>query len=241
MKRNNLIVALLLIVVVLILVLHYIKTKHHIGDNTQHQDHHQDQHHKNHSSLNDTKNICTGYLTDKEYLEHMIPHHQVAVDISVELQKKTTWPKMQEILRKLIWTQKYEITLMHELNNSINYEQGMSRKKGMDKKYKSTTGDFVKPNTLGLTHTYCDPHFFDPEKHMEHIKKMKLTDEMYIHHMIPHHQVAVDMSKVLLTNTNNDYMIYLANRIIKSQQEEIVLLNELLDEKNYKASSNMLH
>jgi len=242
MKRYNLIVALLIVVVLLILVLYYIKTTYHNYDNAQHKHHGaQHQHHKNNPSLNDAKNICTGYLTDKEYLEHMIPHHQVAVDISVELQKKTRWPKMQEILRKLIWTQKYEITLMHELNNSINYEQGMSEKKGMDKKYKSTTGDFVKPNTLGLTHTYCDPHFFDPEKHMEHIKEMKLTDEMYIHHMIPHHQVAVDMSKVLLTNTNNDYMIYLANRIIKSQQEEIVLLNELLHEKNYKTTSNMLY
>ena len=33
--------------------------------------------------------ICRGYLTDNEYLEHMIPHHQVAVDMSILLQKKT--------------------------------------------------------------------------------------------------------------------------------------------------------
>ena len=31
---------------------------------------------------------CGNNLTDKEYLIHMIPHHQVAVDISVLLQKK---------------------------------------------------------------------------------------------------------------------------------------------------------
>ena len=36
------------------------------------------------------KNICTTNLTDLEYLEHMIPHHQVAVDISIMLQNKTT-------------------------------------------------------------------------------------------------------------------------------------------------------
>ena len=39
---------------------------------------------------------------------------------------------------------------------------------------------------------------------------MELNDKMYIMHMIPHHQVAVDMSKVLLKNTSNDFMIYLA-------------------------------
>jgi uncharacterized protein (DUF305 family) len=46
--------------------------------------------------------------------------------------------------------------------------------------------------------------------------------------MIPHHQVAVDMSKTLLKNTNNDFMIYLAYRIIRSQQNEINYMNQLL-------------
>ena len=51
------------------------------------------------------KNICKDNLTDKEYLEHIIPHHQVAVDISIMLQKKSKYVKMQDILRKLIWIQ----------------------------------------------------------------------------------------------------------------------------------------
>uniref|UniRef100_A0A6C0C3P7 DUF305 domain-containing protein n=1 Tax=viral metagenome TaxID=1070528 RepID=A0A6C0C3P7_9ZZZZ len=75
---------------------------------------------------------------------------------------------------------------------------------------------------------------------MEHIKHMKLDDEMYIKHMIPHHQVAVDMSKVLLKNTKNDFMIYLANRIIRSQQEELILLNDMLSKKIYSYQSNLI-
>ena len=109
----------------------------------------------------------------------------------------------------------------------------MSNNNNMDKIYKSTVADFTKPNKLGLTKTYCDPHFFDPEGHMKHIKSMKLDDKMYLEHMIPHHQVAVDMSKKLLKNTTNDFMIYLAYRIIQSQQEEIVMLNDLLNKQNY--------
>tara|TARA_A100001011_G_scaffold384868_1_gene458040 strand:+ start:855 stop:1544 length:690 start_codon:yes stop_codon:yes gene_type:complete len=185
------------------------------------------------------KNVCTGYLTDYEYLEHMIPHHQVAVDISVLLQKQTKNPEMQEILRKLIWVQKYEIQLMEDMKHQLPI-QDMSVENNMRKKYVSTTGDFIKPNTLGLTHTYCDPHFFDPEKHMEHMKHMKLNDEMYVKHMIPHHQVAVDMSKVLLKNTTNDFMIYLGYRIIRSQQDEIVLLNNFLSKKRYVHQSVLL-
>jgi uncharacterized protein (DUF305 family) len=66
---------------------------------------------------------------------------------------------------------------------------------------------------------------------------MKLNDKTYLEHMIPHHQVAVDMSKVLIKNTKNDFMIYLAYRIIRSQQGEIILLNDLLNKsKKYNQS-----
>lgn len=178
-----------------------------------------------------TKNICSEYLTDNEYLEHMIPHHQVAVDISILLQKKTKNPKMQEILRKLIWTQQYEISLMNHIKNNLPKNDMSIGAIPMNRTYKINNSDITKPNIIGLTNTHCDPNFFDPDKHMQHIKHMELTDRMYIQHMIPHHQVAVDMSKVLLKNTTSDSMIYLANRIINSQQDEIILLNNLLQNK----------
>ena len=102
------------------------------------------------------------------------------------------------------------------------------------------SGDLMEPNEVGLTQTYCDPHFFDPDGHAAHMENMDVTDVVYIKHMIPHHQVAVDMSKVLLANTSNDYMIYMAHRIIRSQQEEIALLHSLLAEHNYNMESELL-
>ena len=102
----------------------------------------------------------------------------------------------------------------------------------------------MNPNQLGLTNTYCDPHFFDPEGHMKHIKSMDLNEITYLEHMIPHHQVAVDMSKVLLKNTKNDFMIYLAYRIIRNQQHELVSLNNLLkglkNNTSFKYNSNLI-
>lgn len=181
---------------------------------------------------------CANNLTDKEYLQHMIPHHQVAVDISILLQKKTKNPDMQEILRKLIWIQKYEIDLMKYMMNTL--PKDMSTDTKMSTIYRSTISDFIKPNKLGLTKTYCDPHFFNPEEHMKHMEHMELNDEMYLHHMIPHHQVAVDMSKKLLKNTKNDFMIYLAYRIIRSQQDEIILLNDMMKKNNYRYQSKLV-
>jgi len=110
----------------------------------------------------------------------------------------------------------------------------------MNKTYIPTKSDFIYPNKVNISDTYCDPHFFDPKKHMEHMEHMKLTDKMYIEHMIPHHQVAVDMSKKLLKHTQSDFMIQLAYRIIRSQQDEIILLNDLLSKKNYVYESNLV-
>ena len=179
---------------------------------------------------------CGYYLSDEDYLRHMIPHHQVAVDISLLLQKKSTSPMMQTILRQLIWTQNYEIALMKTMLEEMPSQMTTDHK---SREYIPTVANSTPPNKVGLTQTYCDPHFFDPEGHMEHMKHMELTDKTYIEHMIPHHQVAVDMSKKLLKNTENDMMIFLAYRIIRSQQNEIVLLNDLL--KNiYVQESNLV-
>lgn len=181
---------------------------------------------------------CSNKLSDIEYLYHMIPHHQVAVDISLLLQKQTKNPVMQGILRNLIWIQQYEIDQMKYMLNGLPTKISAYMK--MNKKYISTIADCTPPNTLCISNTYCDPHFFNPEEHMKHLKHMKLTDISYIEHMIPHHQVAVDMSKKLLKNTKNDFMIYLAYRIIRSQENEIILLSNLLEKGNIIYKSNLV-
>ena len=84
-----------------------------------------------HSQMDHSTNTnpCTDKLTDIEYLEHMIPHHQVAVDISYMLQKQTKDPVMQDILRKLIWLQEYEIKLMETMLKKIPLNMSSSQRK----------------------------------------------------------------------------------------------------------------
>jgi uncharacterized protein (DUF305 family) len=89
----------------------------------------------------------------------------------------------------------------------------------------------IYPNTIGLTNTYCDPMFFtsNNQQHSQHnMKNEILTDTQYIKHMIPHHQVAIDMCKILLQHTKSDFLIYLSYRMIQAQESEIILLNDLL-------------
>ena len=75
----------------------------------------------------------------------------------------------------------------------------------------------------------CDPLFFDPDNHAEHMKHMKHTDKSFLEHMIPHHQVAVDMSKRLLQYTTNPSLTKLCYDIILSQRSEIFTMNHLLE------------
>jgi len=182
------------------------------------------------------ENTCKSELTDREYLEHMIPHHQVAIDMSKMLQTKTEWIELQKKLREIILVQEMEIEIMNNMlrGMSDNISDGSIK---MDKTYMQTLSDFIEPNKLGLTNTYCDPSFFDPKKHMHHLSH--ITDDSYIDHMIPHHQIAVDMSKILLENTNNDLMISLAYRIIKDQQQEVINF-DILKKSKYRNKSNLV-
>ena len=179
-------------------------------------------------------NICNKQLTDTEYINHMITHHEVAVYMSENHLHNTKNPIILDILRNVIRLQNYEINLMKDLkiinntNDELNDEMSNKNIK-MDNSYLNTQGDFTKPNTPYLSNTFCDPGFFD----MSHNQNLhSMTDTMYIQHMIHHHQVAVDMSKKILKTTNNDFIIYLAYRIIRSQQLEITNLYYLSKSKN---------
>lgn len=186
---------------------------------------------------NNELKICNTQLTESEYINHMITHHEVAVHMSEIHLHNTKNPIISNILRNLLRVQKYEINIMKDskLISKINDE--MSNKNNeFENSYRYTVGDFTKPNTPNLSNTFCDPGFFK----ISHNKNLhNMTDEMYIQHMIPHHQVAVDMSKMILKTTNNNFIIDFAYKIIRQQQQEISQLYSL-SKSTYSFESNIL-
>ena len=77
----------------------------------------------------------------------------------------------------------------------------------------------------------CNPLFFKPNDHMKHMKHMKINEKSYLEHMIPHHQVAIDMSRRSLLHTNNSYLLDFCRKLIIDQQGEIHYMNNLLENK----------
>ena len=178
-------------------------------------------------------NPCSDKLSDLEYLEHMVPHHQVAVDMSNMLIPHITNPTILHLCRNIIRTQEYEITEMNTIKKNIGNTIFDSKKplfnKNNKNNYNKTKLSLYEPIKSKDKDGECDPLFFKPNDHAKHMEHMKITMRSYLEHMIPHHQVAVDMSKRLLLHTNHSYLIDFCRKLILDQQYEILSMNDLLD------------
>jgi len=175
---------------------------------------------------NGVNNPCIDFLSNKDYLVHMIPHHQVAIDmceLMIPISKSKT---ILNIYRNTIFNQKIEIMLMKNVLKNIPNVSNNYNVIFRDTKFLTSIGYDNKSKPKDY---YCDPLFFKPNDHNNHMKHMKHTDKSFLEHMIPHHQVAIVMSERLLKHTNNTHMIRLCYEIITAQRGEILQMNYILD------------
>jgi len=175
---------------------------------------------------NSVNNPCIDFLSNKDYLVHMIPHHQVGIDmceLMIPISKSKT---MLNIYRNIIFNQKIEIMLMTQVLKNIPNVSNNYNVIFRDTKFLTsiTYDKKSKPKDY-----YCDPLFFKPNDHSNHMKHMDHSDKSFLEHMIPHHQVAIVMSERLLKHTNNTHMIRLCYEIITAQRGEILHMNYILD------------
>ena len=72
--------------------------------------------------------LCHGKVTDDQFLEHMIPHHQMAIDMAQQVSKYSTNPAILSMARDIIWSQQNEIWVMKALLRSPTFCSPLSRK-----------------------------------------------------------------------------------------------------------------
>ena len=185
-------------------------------------------HTHNHTINTTTSNPCTDVLTDIEYLEHMIPHHQVAIDMSNLLIPSTKNPIMLHLCRDITRKQSYEIWEMTMMKKNIS-DTVFSNSETWIYDQKPTKLELYEPIMSKSKEGDCNPLFFKPDDHSKHMESMEVNDRSYLEHMIPHHQVAIDMSKRLLLHTNHSYLLDFCKKLIIDQQGEIYYMNNLLN------------
>jgi len=169
---------------------------------------------------------CNDFLSNKDYLVHMIPHHQVAIDMCNLMIPISESKTMQHIYRNIIFNQNIEITLMENVLKNIPKISNEYNTLYRDSNFKTSLSfnSMSKPKNY-----YCDPLFFEPNNHSAHMNHMKHTDKSFLEHMIPHHQVAIVMSERLLKHTNNTHMLRICYEIITAQRYEILQMNYILE------------
>lgn len=72
-------------------------------------------------------NLCKGPISDDKFLEHMIPHHQMAIDMAQQVSKCSTNPIILSLARDIIWSQQNEIWVMKALLRSPTYCSPLAR------------------------------------------------------------------------------------------------------------------
>ena len=157
--------------------------------------------------------------------------------MSIVLQKHTSSDIMLNLCREIIRIQSYEI---FEMSKMKTYKDNLFTDDKWIKENIKTKIDIYNPILSKSKDGECNPLFFKPNEHSKHMKGMKINEKSYLEHMIPHHQVAIDMSKRLLLHTNNSYLLEFCRKLILDQQAEILYMNNLLININFLYKSELL-
>ena len=138
--------------------------------------------------------------SELEFIVEMIPHHQEAVDSSIQLlELGTNNQKLENLLYEIINAQKEEIAMMKTWLEQWYLEEN----------YEASYIEMM-PDLSNL-----------PENQ---------RDQAYIQAMVMHHEMAIVMAKSVLEIENiRDEVRELALEIIRVQKEEIDFMNSLLN------------
>lgn len=150
-------------------------------------------------------------LADLDFVRMMIPHHQGAIGMAKYEIKHGTNFQMIQLAKSIIVEQSNEILQMKLwLKNNIDI--------------------VVKDNPV-----YHQSLMSAMEVMMQHMPasdSLTDTDKSFAAIMIPHHQAAIDMAKVILQFGRDRMVVRLAQNIISSQQIEIDQMKSFLNQKS---------
>jgi uncharacterized protein (DUF305 family) len=191
-------------------------------------------------------------ISDKEFLELMIKHHNVAIKMSQLIQMNSNDDYILNYARKIIYNQSMEVRLMENLLKSM---PNIQNKKSCNCFNNAITGRISELYPGIFSNIKCaDSHFENfgntpiqlmedcnyeklPNKHIEtFIPNLSnksidsipdLTDKEYVDHMVAHHNSGIELAKLVLKTTQEPKILMFAQNIILDQEKEMFELAHL--------------
>jgi uncharacterized protein (DUF305 family) len=192
------------------------------------------------------KLILKDKISDKEFLELMIKHHNVAVKMSKLIQMKSQDDFILDYARKVIYNQGEEVILMERFLKSI---PNIQTEKSCKNDHKLISAEIEKSYPGIFSNAKCDDSHFEDVgneplqlrmeseyetignvNNVNHNKvnhNVNLTEKEYVDHMVAHHKSGVELAKLLLKSTKEPRLLLLAQTIILDQEKEMFQLNYL--------------
>ena len=159
-----------------------------------------------------------GDNVDKHFIEEMIPHHDGAIAMAELALGRSERPEILSLAQGIIEAQTTENDQMRGWYQSWfgaappEYSGGM-----MDGSMKLTTGGMMGHGGMGI-------NMMGMEGDLDALRAAENFDLEFIQQMIPHHEMAIMMARMLAAGTERPEMQTLADQIVTSQSREIELM-----------------
>jgi len=156
---------------------------------------------------------------DLQFVDQMTMHHEGAIMSSEHMISDSKRPELRELAENIEESQSEQIDRMQEWRDEWypDAEQTSGMPAGMmDEMMDEMMGDGMMERMMGGS--------------MQEMMGGGATDEMFLRMMIPHHEMAVDMSEKALEEAEHPELKDLARKIIDEQTAEIELMEGYLKE-----------
>jgi uncharacterized protein (DUF305 family) len=144
---------------------------------------------------------------DVDFARGMIPHHQGAIDMAEIVLKFGKDVSVKKLANEIIAAQKKEIAQMQAWLARNGSQPATGDTAAIAKAYTDVNTKMHKDMTMSFTNN---------------------ADADFMRGMIPHHEGAVDMAKVLLQFGKDPELRTLGDDVIRTQNEEIALMKDWL-------------
>jgi uncharacterized protein (DUF305 family) len=189
-------------------------------------------------------------ISDTEFLQLMIKHHNVAINMSHLVQLNTKDDYIYGFARRLVYNYTMEVNLLERLLKSMpNVQNASSCNCGNT----LLTGRVKELYPSVFENKKCDNMFFEnfgntplqlrdtqnfevlPGKQIEHFTQevVPLSDKEYTETLLSHHKTCVDLCKLVLKSTKEPKILSLAQTILLRTEKEMFELSSLSNCNSY--------